>query len=385
MRTRPALAAFAACLALAALASCDRPAGEDAAAFQQRIDAGAAQTAQHPVSAEERALDDALFSVAGRFDGYVGVAVHDIERGRTVHFNGDRMFPQQSLSKLWVALAALQKVDAGALDLAEAISVRRSDLTVFHQPLRRIVLARGAFDTDYADLLARAITESDNTANDLLLKRVGGPPGVRNALSRAGLGAIRFGPGERAMQSEIAGLEWDPAYALDKRFFEARKLVPEDRRRAAFDGYVNDPVDGASPAAIAQALGRLAQGELLEPATTALLLGLLDQVKSGPNRLKGGVPPGWSIGHKTGTGQVLDTVPPGVIGEQAGYNDVGILTAPEGRRYAVAVMIGRTAVPVPDRMELMHRIVRAAIEYHYTALGQAVPAGLLPEEGNDDA
>ena len=50
--------------------------------------------------------------------------------------------------------------------------------------------------------------------------------------------------------------------------------------------------------------------------------------------------------------------------DQAGYNDVGILTAPDGSRYAVAVMIGRTARPVPERMEMMHDVVGAVVEYH---------------------
>ena len=85
-------------------------------------------------------------------------------------------------------------------------------------------------------------------------------------------------------------------------------------------------------------------------------LGLLEQVKSGPNRLKGGVPAGWSVGHKTGTGQVWGA-------EQSGYNDVAILTAPDGDRYTVAVMIARTAQPVPARMAMMHEVVAAVVAY----------------------
>ncbi|WP_155806008.1 serine hydrolase [Erythrobacter litoralis] len=358
------------------LAGCGNSGGEDPAAFQQRIE----EVAQEPLvaapSPEERALDQALFDIAAPFDGYLGIAVHDIARDRTVHFNGNEHLPQQSLSKLWVTLAALRMVDAGELDLSERVSIRRSDLTLFHQPVRQIVLARGGFNTTYGDLMRRAITESDNTANDMLLKRVGGPAGVRNAIGEARLGAIRFGPGEVPMQSKIAGVEWDPSYSIGNAFFDARKRVPASAREAAFTGYVLDPVDGATPRAIALALARLARGELLEPGTTALFLQLLKDVKSGPNRLKGGVPPGWSIGHKTGTGQVLDSAPPA---EQAGYNDVGILTAPDGARYSVVVMIGRTAVPLPVRMELMHKVVEAIVRYHHEAGGEAIPDALRPE------
>ena len=51
-------------------------------------------------------------------------------------------------------------------------------------------------------------------------------------------------------------------------------------------------------------------------------------------------------------------------GEQAGYNDIGILTAPDGHSYSVAVMIKKTSVPLPTRMTLMNNVVRAVIVQH---------------------
>ena len=78
---------------------------------------------------------------------------------------------------------------------------------------------------------------------------------------------------------------------------------------------------------------------------------------TGPNRLKGGLEPGWTLNHKTGTGQELGA-------QQAGYNDIGILTAPDGRSYSVAVMIKLTSVPLPVRMTLMNNVVRAVITQH---------------------
>ena len=120
---------------------------------------------------------------------------------------------------------------------------------------------------------------------------------------------------------------------------------------------MQDPYDGASANAIVGALARLKRGELLSAASTARLLSMMGNTKTGPNRLKGGLRPGWSLSHKTGTGQVLGSV-------QAGYNDIGILTAPDGRSYAVAVMIKRTATPLGTRMALMNNVVRAVIDSH---------------------
>ena len=332
-------------------------------------EAADADTEQAEVAADNRPprlqlLEASLDRIGTSLGSHLGLAVVDLQSGEVAHFNGETVMPQQSVSKLWVALAALDQADSGVLDLSESATVRRADLTLFHQPIRKIVKAQGSFTSTYSDFMRRAMVGSDNTANDMLLKRIGGPEAVRRILEAKGLDGIRFGPGERIMQSQLAGLEWDQSFSFGKTFFEVRKTVPHDKRRRIFDDYVADPVDGATPLAIARALGMLAKGELLSPASTNTLLGLLRDAKSGPNRLKGGLPAGWQIAHKTGTGQVLDIVPPGVIGEQTGYNDVGILTAPDGARYSVAVMIGNTKRPVPERMDMMHAVVAAVAEYH---------------------
>jgi beta-lactamase class A len=150
---------------------------------------------------------------------------------------------------------------------------------------------------------------------------------------------------------------WSPAYSIGNAFYDARDALPLGVRQSAFDRYVNDPYDGAAPIAIVGALARLKRGELLSPASTQYLLDTMSHTHTGPNRLKGGLAPGWVLNHKTGTGQVLGDA-------QAGYNDIGILTAPDGRSYAVAVMIKLTSVPLPVRMTLMNEVVRAVIAQH---------------------
>ena len=77
---------------------------------------------------------------------------------------------------------------------------------------------------------------------------------------------------------------------------------------------------------------------------------------------------GWTLSHKTGTGQELG-------GVQAGYNDIGILTAPDGKSYSVAVMIKKTSTPLPVRMTLMNNVVAAIIAQHDQASGADTSAG----------
>jgi beta-lactamase class A len=303
------------------------------------------------------ALENQITELWRNFPGRTGVAVLAIDGNWSISKRGDELFPQQSVSKLWVAMTVLDQVDRGKLKLDQMVRITRDDLAVFHQPIRDRVLANGEIQETVQTLLEMAITKSDNTANDSLLRTAGGPEAVRNFVASKGLGKIRFGPGERGLQSGIAGIEWQQDYAIGRNFETARAKLSYDQRKAALDRYLADPVDGASPLAIVKALGELSKGNLLSPASTRMLMAMMERTSSGPNRLKAGVPPGWRFGHKTGTGQQLASV-------STGYNDIGIMTAPDGTRYAVVVMMGDTTASIPDRMVMMQGVSGAVAAAH---------------------
>ena len=310
-------------------------------------------------------IRDRVAELGRTFNGRVGIAVRSIDEGWSTGWKAEELYPQQSVSKLWVSITAMNAVDQCKVSLDDRVTLTRDDLTVFHQPIRDLILGGGGYTTTLGDLMVKAITTSDNTANDKLMRSVGGPEAVRAMIREKHLGSIRFYNGERALQSRIAGLLWSPSYSIGNAFFEARNALPLAVRQAAFNRYVDDPFDGAAPSAIVTALARLKRGELLSPASTARLLDIMSHTKTGANRLKGGLAPGWVLNHKTGTGQEL-------AGQQAGYNDIGILTAPDGKSYSVAVMIKLTSVPLPVRMAMMNDVVRAVITQHDMQYAQVV-------------
>ncbi|MBL0914361.1 MAG: serine hydrolase [Sphingopyxis sp.] len=302
-------------------------------------------------------LNDRLYALWRAFPGKTGIAVQRIDGEWALSQRGGDLFPQQSVSKLWVAMTVLDAVDNGRMSLDQRVRIGPEDLTLFHQPIASRVQSEGSVTMSVRDLIETAITHSDNTANDSLLRTVGGPAAVRAFISKKDLGSIRFGPGERLLQSGTAGLTWQQSYSRGRAFQTARAALPMSTRQAAMDTYLANPVDGASPAAIASALTRLARGTLLSPASTDYLMGVMTRTGSGPNRLKAGLPAGWQFLHKTGTGQDLN-------GMTAGYNDIGIATAPDGTRYAVVVMLGSTTSGVPARMQLMQAVSGAVAEFH---------------------
>lgn len=302
------------------------------------------------------ALVHAVNALGGGFQGDVSIAVRSVEDGWVVGHAMDKRMPQQSVSKLWVALTALDAIDRGRLRLDTPVSVRREDLTLFHQPIAYL-MKDGVFNSTVGGLLTRALTMSDNTANDKLLNLVGGPAEVREFIANHGLGNIRFGPGERLLQAKTAGLPWRQEYSQGNAFSVARAKLSPNVRLAAYRAYVADPIDGAGAGAIADALVRLHQGMLLSPESTKWLIDTMSNTRTGRARIRAALPAGWQVAHKTGTGQDL-------MGRTAGFNDVGILTAPDGRSYAVAVLIGDTSRPVRERQQLIQTVVSTIVATH---------------------
>ncbi len=311
------------------------------------------------------ALTARINALAQGFNGRVGIAVQSVDSGWRTGWRAEEFYPQQSCSKFMVALTAMDMVDRGRLRLDESVTLTRNDLTLFNQPIAQRVLGGGTYTTTAHALLVEAITKSDNTANDKLMRVAGGPDAVRAFIADRRLGSIRFYDGERALQSRIAGLTWSQSYSIGDAFYKARNALPLGVRQTLFNRYIDDPYDGAAPAALADTLARLKRGELLSPSSTARLLTIMGNTQTGKNRLRGGLKSGWTLNHKTGTGQILG-------GVQAGYNDIGIITAPNGRSYAVVVMIKKTSTPLIARMNLMNNVVRAVIEQHELTHGSGV-------------
>ncbi|MES2904122.1 MAG: serine hydrolase [Pseudomonadota bacterium] len=274
-------------------------------------------------------LRDEINRLGRSFDGKAGISVVSLKDGWAVDYNAASLFPQQSCSKLWVAITALDAVDRGAVSLNDRVTVSRNDLTLFHQPIAAKIRG-GGHTTTVGALLFTAITASDNTANDSLMRSIGGPDAVRAMIQRKGLGAVRFFDGERSLQSKIAGLTWSQSYSIGDAFYKARSALPMAIRRLSFERYINDPYDGASPRAVASALARLKRGELLSPTSTQRLLSTMGKTKTGAIRVRAALKPGWTWSHKTGSGQVL-------AGRVGGINDIGLLTAPDGTTYAMAI------------------------------------------------
>ena len=350
-RTKAAMAAAGLMLVLAGLGAwLDQPspdvpqAEHDQAGLRKLV---YAPPPVRPTRPAPPAFQAELGGLARSFPGDVGVAVFDVSDGWLASYQGDRPFPQQSVSKVWVAVGLLDQVDRGLIDLGQSLTIQRQDLSVFSEPIQALV--KPTFTTTLDDLLTRAIRDSDNAANDLLIHTAGGVRRIQGILAAKGVAGIRLGMDEKHLQAVINGLTWKPEFAGTSALSLERSRLPMAVREATLANYVSHPIDGATPDGTVQGLAALAKGRLLSPGSTEHLLGIMDRVRTGKHRLKGGLERGWMLAHKTGTG-------PDLRGASVGINDVGLLTAPDGHLYAVAVFIAHTRAGTPERLAFMQRV-----------------------------
>lgn len=308
-----------------------------------------------PIAAADTRLKAEIDGYWKKFPGRAGIAIYTPFSDEIIGRRQTERFPQQSVSKMWVALTILEQEAAGKLSIDKRIRVSRDDVVVFSQPLKRYLDGQDSFEMPVRELLEHAINASDNLANSVLLRVAGGPASVNQMLDRRKVQSIRFGPGEVLLQSAIAGLEWQPEYRKGNAFKDQRSRIPIEKRRKALEEYLDSPLDGAAPGTIVLALKRFSERGANDPG--AKLLKLMAGTYTGRSRLRSGLAPRWSLAHKTGTGQVLGST-------STAINDVGVMKAPDGCLYPVAVMIAETRAGKEISDGLMQNVARAVVRHH---------------------
>ncbi len=258
--------------------------------------------------------------------GEVGVAMVDTSRKKQFMLNQSKQFPMQSVCKLPISIAVLRLADEGKLSVQEKITIRKTDvLKSLRSPIKDAVDA-GKTEFTIRELITRTICDSDNTTSDLLIKRAGGTGEIARLLSEAGIKGVRVDRSESVMQ-------------------------PDSMKISKF---LQDPRDTAAPESMIDLLQKLYGGSLLSKESTALILEDLFNCRTGVTRLKAGLPRGWKLAHKTGTGA-------DVSGQNAGTNDVGVIVGPKGQTIYIAVFTKGSRAKLKVREALMAKIASKAI------------------------
>ena len=283
--------------------------------------------------------------------GPVGVSAIHIESGRRVSLNGSERFPMASSYKVPIAIQLLTRVDHGEIKLDEMIEIKPSDLHPGSGTLTNLFNKPG-LALSVRNLLELMLLISDNSATDVVLRLAGGPPAVTARMRAFGIEGINVDRPTVRVISEWIGLELPPEDKWSPEFFTtAPSTVKPEDRAAAGKKFDADSRDTSTPDAMADLLVRVYRKDLLKPASAELLLDIMRRCRTGETRLKGILPEGTEVAHKTGT-----------IGGTT--NDVGIITLSDGAGHvAIAVFVKASEKDVAQRERAIAEIARAAHDY----------------------
>ncbi|OOG45210.1 serine hydrolase [Rhodanobacter sp. C06] len=277
--------------------------------------------------------------------GVFGIVVLDPRSGERWRVNADRAYPMMSVFKAPVAAAVFAQIDSGKLSMERAITLTRADIVGGSAvPSIGAHFHGGRMSFTVRQLLAAAVSDSDNTAVDALLKLV--PPQDVTAFLRAhGIAGMRVDMGEAGVDGvfeQLAPRQQPPANETAQA--EASRL------QRGYRAYLADPRNRSTPDAAADFLRQLQHGTLLSPSSTRALLALL-QAQTQPDRMRQGLPHDVQLADKCGTSYTLD-------GLTAAYNDIGILTWPDGRSVIVAAFLTASTGSKAQREALFADLAR---------------------------
>jgi beta-lactamase class A len=263
-----------------------------------------------PPAARERGEWERIEQLAG---GRLGAAVLHAD-GRLDGHRLDERFPMCSTFKWLAAADVLHRVDRGLERLDRRVRYG-SDALLPHSPITQRHVADGL---TVGELCHAAVTISDNAAANLILSTLGGP---------SGLTAYARSLGDRVTR-------------LDRWETQLNEAAP------------GDPRDTTSPRATVGLLRTCLIGDALSASGREQLGRWLEASQTDGEKLRAGLPPGWRLGSKTGSGRHGST------------NDVGIFWPPQRPPVLVAVYITNTSASEADRNAAIAAVAQRVVAAH---------------------
>src|SRR5438067_2029016 len=271
-------------------------------------------------------------TIARKTDGTVGVAALDLTTRHLVAMNGDERFPLASVCKVPIAMNILALVDEGKLSLDQDIEVLPRD--VFSGVSQIAPRSPDQKRFRLAEMLELMVARSDNTAEETLFRIGGGGPAIATRLGQWKIEDVRVDRSERQCALDFSGVVSSPPPEqwTDRGIAQMINEVPQSVRYKAALQSLKDPRDKATPKGTVAMFARLFRGELLSRSSTAYLIDILKSTNTFPTRLKGALPSGTVVAHKTGSDGSVN-------GLTVATNDSGVIFLPSGVQLAISVYV----------------------------------------------
>lgn len=285
--------------------------------------------------------------------GVVGIAAHHIESGRSVVTHGGAAFPMASTYKVPIAIQLLTLVDRGELRLDSMVTLEAEDLHPGSGTLSSDLFNDPGVALSVRNLMELMLLISDNSATDLCLKLAGGAEAVNARMAELGVSGVRVDRPTSLLIGDWLGMEGLPESGdiAPEEFRRRQALVSEQARARAGRAFDRDPQDTSTPDGMADLLLKAWKGDALSEENTKLFWDVMRRVQTGVGRIKGRLPAGTTVYHKTGT-----------IGRTT--NDVGVIELPHDAGHVILVAyVKESEVPIPARETVIAEVSRAVHDY----------------------
>jgi beta-lactamase class A/beta-lactamase class A VEB len=259
----------------------------------------------------------------------VGVSIIGNNGKDSVSLNGDWRFPMQSVFKFHIALAVLSEVDKGNLSLDQKIVISKDDLLPedFWSPLRDENPNGGSFTIE--KLIQYSVSQSDNIACDVLIRLIGTPKKVEEYFKKNNIQDIQITYNEKDMQAKWENMFQN--WTTPKAATETLKKFYENKNN------------------------------LLSKSSYDFFWKTNKETTTGANRIKGQLPEGTIVAHKTGwSGTNKET------GITAAVNNIGIVFLPNGEYFILSVFVTESKENFETNEKIISDIAKATYDFYTT-------------------
>ena len=272
-------------------------------------------------------LREKIRQIVSTKNAIVGVSIIGNDGKDTISMNGERHYPMQSVFKFHIALAVLSQIDEGKFSLDQKIEVQKKDLLPgMYSPLREENPNGGSFSI--SKLIEYAVSLSDNVGCDVLLRLLGGPEVVNEYFlkNRIENVSIKFNEEEINANPELMFQNW---------------TTPKAANETLAKFYYNN-------------------NKLLSQKSYDFIWKVMRETETGVNRLKGQLPKGTIVAHKTGSsGTDKD-------GLTVAVNDIGIVFLPNGKHFFISVFVTNSKENEETNEKIIADIAKATWDYYTT-------------------
>jgi beta-lactamase class A len=253
----------------------------------------------------------------------VGVAVLGLENKDTFSINGNVHFPMQSVFKFHIALAVLDAVDKGKFKLKQKIFIKKTDLLPNTWSPLRDKYPNGNVYLTLSEILRYTVSQSDNNGCDILIRLVGGTQVIDDYIHGIGIKDFSIKTNEEEMHKD-----WNVQFT-----------------------------NWTTPIAAVEALKTAFEKKILSSKSHKFLWKTMFETSTGKNKIKGQLPIGTQVGHKTGYSGANSQ------GLTAVTNDIGIVTLPNGDHFAISIFVSMSTEKEEVNDRIIADITRAVWDY----------------------